>query len=669
MSNRYFFKKFIKIIILICFLLIFTNIGLCSEIFDNNDDDQMEFEQLMSIIEKYSDIATKTRLNVEYVPGILTVIKRDEMEKAGFKTVEDVLMSISSINIYIDSIGVRNISIRGVSGSVGSGNVKFMVNNISVIDSMNAIFDLIFDYPVCLLERIEVIRGPGSALYGEYAYSGVINIITRNKKSIAAFELKSLNSLSASAILDYYPKNEAFHFNALIHQYQTDGSDGIVGPDAFYAFGPNMQENSLAPGATNEKQKGKYGIVSFEYNNFSCTAQSSQIKRGDFMGPNHYLNNLKDDTPLHYSNHLFQITQKIDFKPNLEVVLKGGRSEHKIKLVDYCLFPPKHPFFPDGFELNSNVKSKKNYGSMDINYHFSSESDILLGVEYYRENFLIDQGKTYRHVFSLFSQYELKPIEDLSFTLGFRYDKYSNTEEQKSPRFSAVYRLTSNHIFKFQYANAFRPPTLYENYIYPNIKPPTIKTYELCYTYKDINTMGKISLYHSTMKNFIDTESDPIVHFVYFNINKVRSRGVEFELEQILWDRLRLITRATHMYTKNLDADIKMPFQTDFIANAGITYSPFSHLSFSTQYLYIGNRSREFKDNRKELSGYHKFNISMLINIQKICTKVRAGLDNIFNEDVRVPTPTAHLADPRATYIGDYPRYGRMMWFDIVHEF
>jgi len=90
--------------------------------------------------------------------------------------------------------------------------------------------DFILDYPVKLLQRIEFIRKSGSAIYGEHAYTGVINVITRKKDSLVSFGIASLATLSASALLNYDSQEHPFHFSAFVHQFKSDGSNAITGP-------------------------------------------------------------------------------------------------------------------------------------------------------------------------------------------------------------------------------------------------------------------------------------------------------------------------------------------------------------------------------------------------------------------------------------------------------
>jgi len=601
------------------------------------------------------------------------------MEKAGLRTVKDVLPRIPGVNINVDSLGIRTISIRGIGGTGGSGNVKFMINNISVIDSMSSLFDLIMDYPVELLDRIEVIRGPGSATYGEYAYAGIVNVITRKQDSLISLGVGSFRSVSSSAALNYYSKDKQFKLNALFHHYHTDGSDSIVEADAYHSQGPEMKSLSNAPGCINERQNGKYLNVSLGYNKFSFNIQKSHLKRGNYFGPLHYLNNSSDETPFSLKQTFFEISQQIDIASFVIANLKGGLAEHKSVYEPLAIFLPGHPFFPEGFITNDYSSSKKKYSSVDIQFKLSDKHKFLLGVEYFTDKFSylytnidnveLQSAKINRHVFCLTSQYEGNITDKLSFTLSLRYDKYNDIGDHISNRLAGIYHLNSNHIFKIQHANAFRPPTFTELNTFSNIESSKIETSELNYTYKDHLKTGKITLFNSTLNKVIDLSIDMFGNILYFNTGKIQSRGLECEYEQILWKIFKFNINAAYIYTKNFDTDMSMPFQSKFLANAGIIYNPFFNVHFSAHYRYVGNRSREIDDPRNNLSGYQTFNTSMMIKIPRVLTKIRLGIDNVFDEDIRDPTIIAHLFPTKATYPGDFPKPGRMMWFDIIYEF
>jgi len=598
-------KIFNTIYFLIILTLIAANV-LKAENDNVEDEDILELTKLMSIIDKYSDLATKTRMNSDFVPGLLTVITREEMEIAGLKTVEDVLQTMAGIHIYLDSLVFRTISIRGIGGATASGNVKVMLNNISLSDSIASLSDFILDYPVELLQRIELIRGPGSAIYGEHAYTGVINIVTRKTDSIVSFGIGSLATLSASALFNYKSKEQPFKLSAFVHQYQSDGSDAITGPDAYHAH-PSFQKLSLAPGSTNEKTLRHLNYLSLEYLNTSFTTKFSQLKHGDSMGWYHYLYNLREDYPHILRQQLFELSQKIEFNPQIQATIKGGFQEHKCIFDRKYMYPPGHP--ASSFtELNVSYLERKHYTGLDVFYKVN-DHQLLFAYDYVDEKHIYTRINTSykRRSYSLLSQYEGQLFERFSLTCGLRYDNYNDVDNNLSPRLAGVYRFNSNHIIKCQYQEAFRPPTKTEMATTTtHILPSKIKTGELSYTYKTPFSRGRISLYESKLEDAVQVlVYPPSPNWNYVNISKIRARGLELELEQKISQQIKLNSNAAYMYTKNLETNNSMPLQTEFIANACVIYSPFNYLNFSTRYHYLGSRSREEGDNRSDLSDYH----------------------------------------------------------------
>jgi outer membrane receptor for ferrienterochelin and colicins len=141
------------------------------------EDTQRDWQQaeLLAVLDEATELATKNRVNVDYVPGIMTVLERAEMLALGVRTVAEALTLVPGVLVERDGTGEMRLSIRGQENSTGT--VKILIDSVPMNTSDGAL--LIFDeMPVEQVERIEVIRGPGSALYGEFAFSGVVNIVT-----------------------------------------------------------------------------------------------------------------------------------------------------------------------------------------------------------------------------------------------------------------------------------------------------------------------------------------------------------------------------------------------------------------------------------------------------------------------------------------------------------
>ncbi|MBT4033233.1 MAG: TonB-dependent receptor plug domain-containing protein [Candidatus Marinimicrobia bacterium] len=139
-------------------------------------------DNLFSAFDDVTAIATDTKQNVDYVPGILSVLYGDELKLLGVKNIHQALEHVPGIYTMIDSTGNSRIVIRGLGGEGNMvGHVRLMIDespfNYGFFGESHGTFDL----PISLIERIEVIRGPAASLYGQYAHAGVIRVVTKKR--------------------------------------------------------------------------------------------------------------------------------------------------------------------------------------------------------------------------------------------------------------------------------------------------------------------------------------------------------------------------------------------------------------------------------------------------------------------------------------------------------
>jgi outer membrane receptor protein involved in Fe transport len=121
--------------------------------------------------------ASKFSEKLSDAPSVMAVVSQDELKRFGGMTLSEILLNISS-GFFQDR---STIAVEGDQSRVNSGHVLFLINGRPVREIMEGGIssDLLESFPVGILERIEVIKGPGSVLYGSDAFSGVINLITK----------------------------------------------------------------------------------------------------------------------------------------------------------------------------------------------------------------------------------------------------------------------------------------------------------------------------------------------------------------------------------------------------------------------------------------------------------------------------------------------------------
>src|ERR1043166_2434157 len=168
-------KKFIVAVALLAALPLF------GDVIDQQKQkgEEKELAELLSIVQQETAVATKTRLNSDYVPGIVTVLEGDELEALGVRTAGEALGLVPGIQDTRDNRGSDLALVRALDFPFNVGNVQVLVNSIAMARSDGGINTSALQIPVEQIERIEVIRGPGSVIYGDFAFMGLGNIITR----------------------------------------------------------------------------------------------------------------------------------------------------------------------------------------------------------------------------------------------------------------------------------------------------------------------------------------------------------------------------------------------------------------------------------------------------------------------------------------------------------
>ena len=141
-----------------------------------------ELRDLLSLLDDQTQLATKTGMNADFIPGMATVLSGEDLLDRGIRTVWGALGLVPGFSQGLEATGERQVLSRGVGFGYASGNIKILLDGVSMNASLTATANPVLNIPIEQVERIEVIRGPGSSVYGEFAYAGVVNVITRQQE-------------------------------------------------------------------------------------------------------------------------------------------------------------------------------------------------------------------------------------------------------------------------------------------------------------------------------------------------------------------------------------------------------------------------------------------------------------------------------------------------------
>ncbi len=661
-------------------------------------------EFLLGISEEETTIATRSRLNADYVPGMITILRGDVLYARGATTVTEALAFVPGIEKSHDRIGNQVALVRGVGGSFASGNMKILVDGVSINSALSALADPVLLMPIEQVERIEVIRGPGSALYGEYAYAGVVNVVTQKDKSLSFAGGGSYNKRSIGGTFSAEDPLSGAKFSMSLARWQRGDTNTPAGEDVLYNTYFSQAAVSNAPGPINDEVEYKSALFNLGYDDFTLKAQLLDNKRGDYFGTLDALP--RPDKGVAYQNQHQNLTLSHLFTPNPHLLVQSSFGWQRYENnFDITMLPAGYGPYPDGFLAKGFYRERQLNGGVELHWDGWQGHNLLATVsmkeievrEAWRESNVDLSGPSYfpltsmqrftgvnnwvnenkrRTIRSLVLQDEYTYSDQTTYTLGMRYDKYNDVGDNISPRLAGVFRYSDEHIFKLQYAHAFRPPSFYElwNSSAMAIKPETIRTLELAYIHRLWNRVDRIILFHSKMRNLI-VSSGNLINFE--NLHATEINGIEVETERYLSDWAKLNANLSYSNATESITSESVAGASKWLGRLGVMMN-YNSMTFSVDLHYVGSRAREADDPRSDLASYHTVNTTLTYTVPNSRLTLRAGIKNLFDREVLYPasmttdnTP-AFIGDPVrsvVSYVGDYPQPGRNGWVQMSYPF
>ncbi|MFA7316717.1 MAG: TonB-dependent receptor [Sulfuricella sp.] len=638
---------------------------------------------LLDDLGEQTSIATRTKLNIDYAPGTVSILHSDDLMTQGARTVWEALALVPGFEQSIDETGTRQIIVRGVGKSYSSGAIKILVNGIALNSELMSLANPVLNMPVEQAERLEVIRGPGSAVYGESAYMGVVNIITRKRGQRLFAAAGKGEVLAGGGVMSFDNAETGLNFNLNLAGWKAQGG-GQTGQDQLYADGFGALSN--APGRINDKMDYRSALFGLNYQKFSLSALWLEDGAGDHYGINNILPPDEKRIVTRHRHRALELKQAVEFAPALQGEFKLGWQDFS-HVRDLLYLSPGAAYDPaiDGpVWLSRDYRETRLTAGADLAWEQGQHTALLgwsinsveIGSASWNWNYPYwDIGPSFidtsmkRRVNSFTAQDEFRINQHFTLTAGLRHDRYDDIGNSTTPRLAAVWQMAPGHILKAQYAEAFRAPTFYELYNGgqpADIRPETVATTELGYLYKGNGSSGGITLFHSDLKNLIVFIDSP-AYTGYSNSNGAMSQGVELEGEHWLTRDLKFSGNLTWLNTRDETTRQAIPGAGHWLANAGLEYRASQDLSFGIRLRQVGERSREEGDARATLGGYNVTDISArLFNVAN--TKgltLRAGVRNVFDQEVRYPA----VSMQQGIYPDDYPRGTRQWWTLLSYSF
>lgn len=456
-----------------------------------NDTQNLESDFLNSL-EEVSEIATKTKLNIDDTPSFVTVLHSDKLMKLGVDNVFEALGLVPGVQLKKEATGVPIVIFRGV---IQKSEVKLMVDGVTINNSYRGSMYYYLDFPIELVKRIEVIRGAGSVLYGSGAISGVINIITKSSektfKNKAFLSAGTYNSTKGGAIFSSDIGETKISFDGY---YQKNNKKIYVKPNPSGYFGDS------------DRHLNDYSLgVNVRNGNLSFLSRIKKSNIGNAYGVLCVLdtdNNQKSDSNRFISS---QISYRNNFNKQNRYSILAGYTNYKQE-VDI-----EHN--TTGV-IDTKFAERSYYTELNFISTSLDNNELLIGGRY-------ESAKTLKSQWSALKPYISNPNlsrgvtaiylndtynlnSDIDISAGIRYDNYSDYGSSSSPNLGIVYRYNDKLSFKALYSHSFRAPSWIELTSNSELEAESSKSIETGLIYKpNFQNLLRINFYKSVIKDMI----------------------------------------------------------------------------------------------------------------------------------------------------------------------
>ena len=658
----------------------------------------------------FVSIATGSRQPVTRAPAVASVITAEDIAAIGAVDLDQVLETVPGMHVARSTQGNMPVYVvRGINTSDYNPQILMLENGIP----MTRIFtgnrgEIWGGYPVENIARIEIIRGPGSALYGADAFSGVINIITKTAADIAGtrtgVRLGSFNS--RDAWVEHGGKLGVLDVAAYLRAGRTDGAKESVTADAQTSADAAFHTKaSYAPGSSNLGYNSIDGNLDLSYDKWRF--RTGYKKRYDVQSGTGIASALD---PVGRSSSE-RITSDVtytdnDFAKDWDIKLQASYMYMR-EFSDLILFPPGSfgGVFPSGV-IGSPYKWERNYrlngsafytgfknhrlrigaGHEDMDLYKVRESknftfSFVPGVGYAptpigsvaeattANIFLLPHDRTLNY---LYLQDEWNVAKDWHLTAGVRHDRYSDFGGTTNPRIAVVWDAAYNFTAKILANRAFRAPSFVELYAFNNpvaignagLKPETIQTIETAFNWQPTSALQVgLSLFQYKIDNLIRyvPNADPLTGSTAQNTSRQDGHGMEIEATWDINRSFRLI--GNYAYQTSMDK----------ATNTDAGAAPHHHVyvrgdwrlpanwTASTQINWIADTKRAFGDTRSTIPNYRTVDATLrkgssIANKWELSFSIR----NLFNTKVFEPSPAGTIPN-------DFPQAGRSGYLQAIY--
>ena len=703
-----------------------------TQVFSQTDDVFADMETEAEIDEEFEWLkeeaavtfvitASRVREDIRKSASSISVIKEEQIRQMGARNLSDVLRTVPGVSVRNGFDGNYKIEIRGI-GKTSGQHVLLMLNSHPLNESFQGGAIWIFDTMVVdNIKRVEIIRGPGSAMYGANAFGGVVNVITKQAQDVdgcqvsaktGSYDMQEYNLLFGKQWNDF-----GITFN--LNYYGADAYEGHIEQDMQtkldYEFGslvPGYVPVSLSPGNTRGNDEKYDAALTLSFKGLRFDGRYVERTREPPLSLFQSLNDASEDKMETYYLNLGYEQEVTD---GLSLSAKIYRN-FNLYDSDYQLLPPGGAFpltdgsisvLPDGMMMQPVNKNIRTGVELQATWELTDSNTLVAGGTYeamkqygveYVANFLVgtyvpamrmslieplssmedvasrqNYNKNVERKFQAFFIQDIWDIwDDLRLTAGLRYDNYDDFGDSLNPRVGIVWEFIRGYDLKLLYGRAFRAPSFYELYTENNLivwgnedlKPEVIDTYEISLGATPISPLNiRLTGFYNTIKDNIgQTFNRDQNRFEFNNLNEITSQGIEVEVRYDFDGGSYLGMNYTYQHAKNEETDERLSTSPLHKGNIMANIRLSETFNFYTDFYFQEGFARRKRDHREEVSGFGIINATLIAKDFIGGFKgllLRGSVYNLLDEDYSYPSSLA----------GDFPAAGRSFTVELQYRF
>lgn len=635
---------------------------------DSSSEELILFQEIPSVFG-----ASKYEQKPSEAPASITVISAEEIQHFGYRSLTDILRSVRGFFTTYD----RNYSYVGVRGFGRPGDYN---TRILLLQDGHRINDNVYDQAsigsesiiaVDTIDRVEIIRGPSSSIYGTNAFFAVVNVITKTGRQLKGTELTA--SVASYSTLDgqvaygnkFGTGVEAYVFGS----YYDSNGQNLYYPE----FDDPATNNGWANDDDHDKAVRFFGKLSS--GNFSLEGAASSR---DKQIPTASFGTLFDDPRERTLDERAYLAARYNRPMSDGSSLTGSLSYDIYRY--YGDYP--YPADPDGGlfkdkglgqwwtgevqSVRTVGKRHKVIGGAEIRYNSQQDQEAHDETPL---SYLDDRRSS--KIWALYLQDEYRVRDNLILNLGVRHDGYETFGGTTNPRLAVIYTTRGDTTLKFLYGRAFRAPNMYELYYddggisqkaNPELDPESIDTYQIEVGWPLGNRFrGTALLYDYRIKDLISQENDPADDLaVYRNVERVKSEGIELEMDGRFARHLEGRISYAYQRTEDRATGDTLSNSPGHLAKCNLSIPMLDdRLSAGLEVQYT---SRRLNTQGGTVGGYTLANLNFLIKSWKKGPTVGVGIYNLLDKDYADPGGTEHIQ-------AAIPQDGRSYRLQVRYEF